>query len=138
MYGEEGIHGVPFGTAVVVFFIRKVGVGKPGLLAVEFVDKPDKGSFGFGIVFGPVVSVGDDQLRARGGQGRNLRIVGFVGGALMNGHPAFAYAPSEKVGGHLTDRDGDGNAVVNGRKEEGLGAAAGAPGHTDALCVDVW
>ena len=44
MFGEEGIHGVPFGTAVVVFFIRKVGVGKPGLLAVEFVDKPIKGA----------------------------------------------------------------------------------------------
>ena len=105
---------------------------------VEPVNVLQVGEFDLGGVLGPIVAVGDDKLRTGGGQRGDLGVVGLVLARPMDGHRAFASAAPEEVSGYLADRDADGQTVVDGGEDEGLGATAGAARHADAGGIDVF
>ena len=130
--GEEFVHGLAFGGAVVVAFAREVDVLDLVLGVVVAVDGLDEGEFDFGGVGGPILAVGDDEHGTGGGEGGDFDVVGEVGGAAVDGFVAFAGAAAEHVGGDHDDGDGDGDAGIERGEEEGLGAAARAAGDGDA------
>ena len=116
-------------------FVFEMGILDAVLGAVEHVDFLNIGKPDLRNPLGPVFAVGDNELRAGSGEGGDFRVVGFVGGALMDRHAAFAGAAAKEKRGHLADGDTHRDAVIDGGEHKRLGASTRTAGDGDALII---
>ena len=130
--GEEAIDGGALRRAVVVAFVGQMDVGDFVGGAVVAVDSLEEGEFHAWSVRGPILAAGNQQLRARRGEGGDHGVVGKIVGAAVDGHAALAGAAAEEVRRDHHDGRAHGHARVEGGEEKCLRAATGFAGDRDA------
>ncbi len=84
MFGEKFIGGDPLGVAVVVSLVGEVDVFDIVAGPVKLVNASEVRILDVGRVLGPVLAVGDQQLRPRCGQRGYLRVIRLVGSAFAS------------------------------------------------------
>ena len=114
-------------------FIGKVGVLDIASRMIKFINTSDIWELHFRYVLGPILSIGDNELRLGSKARGDFDVVGVMAVGMMNRQPGFTFATAKIMSGNHDHRNADRQSLINRGQMESLGAAAGFSRAGDAF-----